>query len=184
MRNLFRKPFLLGLYLSLIPLQDLQAWNEDYRPENIPLQRTVCVRNLSGLSQGENASVRSSRPDEPCAPNEGRFTLVIGTKPKGSLAFVPIKSYDHFTPSWVVTWPPGDDLMNPRLWHFTCFADSDYEILGTPVKKRHFRGEITSPSDLQSCEAAYTMAHTVCNETLGGNEILEECFGTLRLFGD
>ena len=176
---------LMSLLLSFLPLSHLRAWNEDYRPENIPLQRSVCVRKVLGTSPGYNATVRSIRPDEPCAPNEIRYTLVIGSNPKGSLALVPLKSYDEFYPPWVVTWPAREEfLMSPRLWHFTCFANSSSEVLGTVVKKRHFRGEITAPSHHQSCESAYTMANTVCSENLGGNEIMEQCYGIFGLFED
>jgi len=174
--------FFVSLAFLLFPTHPLDAWNEDYRPENIPLQRTVCVHNLSGLSQGTNTSFRSVQPDEPCASNETRYTLVIGTNPKGSLALVSQSLYNNFYPPWVVSWPANEDLMSPRLWHFTCFANSDYEVLGTVLKKHHFRGEITSPTDRQSCEAASTMANTVCRENLGGNEVMEQCFGSLGVF--
>ena len=153
------------------------AWNEDFRPENAPTRRTVCVK------PGPELQVRSVPPDEACLPVETRYTFIVGSQPKGSYAFVPLPFYHNLSPPWVVTWPP-EDQDSPRLWHFTCFSLNPSEVLGTPVPHRIFRGEITAPAKSQSCESAQVMAQKVCTDELGGQEILEQCWGTLKAFDD
>ncbi|MFO1518869.1 MAG: hypothetical protein U1F57_04290 [bacterium] len=173
--NFLLKGGLLALFCLASP--PIKAWNDDYNPDYLPTERTVCVKNLGAAFRDGNASIRSTAPDEPCAENEARFRLVVGTNPKGSFALIPLQNYDKFSPPWVVSWPAGDDWATPRLWHFTCFANTKVDVLGTTSKNRHFRGEITAPSDHQSCESAATMAQQVCSENLGGSEIYEQCSG-------
>ncbi|MBL7685237.1 MAG: hypothetical protein JNK65_04285 [Deltaproteobacteria bacterium] len=173
------------MYVSLFILatisffaSPLYAWNEDYRSDLNPIQRTVCLKNSSNPEKEPITLVRSTQPDEPCSPGEARYRLIVGKNPKGALAFIPLTNMEKLYPPWVVSWP-ADDEFKPRLWHFTCFATSDQEVLGTLSKKRHHRGEITTPADRQSCEAASVMADQVCRDQLGGNELLEQCGGVI-----
>jgi hypothetical protein len=173
-----RKLLLIQLgMLFVIPFK-LFAWNEDYRPESFAVQRTVCLKKASASSK--SSEVRSIPPDEPCEKDEKRYTLVVGTEPKGSYALIPLKYPQDLYPPWVVSWPAGDEFAPDRLWHFTCFEDSGKIILGTQTKDRIYKGEITTRSDVQSCESAYTMASKVCTEEMGGNEIFEQCLGSVR----
>ena len=166
-----------GLALNLP--KTLLAWNDDFLPELTPTRRTVCVEDdLKGGLQ-----VRSVPPDEACEPTEMRYTFVVGTKPKGSYAFIPLPFYKNLYPPWVISWPP-DERDSPSLWHFSCFSVEPAEILGTSVANRTFRGEITAPTRSQSCESAQVMAQKVCTEDLGGQELLEQCWGTLKAFDE
>src|SRR5262245_17784147 len=165
---------LMGGFL-FIPSQ-LYSWNEDYRPESFAAQRTVCLRDLPNSPRTSEG--RSIAPDEPCETGAKRYRLVVGTEPKGSFALIPLKYPQALYPPWVFSWPARDEFAPGRLWHFTCFEDFDKTILGTQTKDRIYKGEITTRSDLQSCESAYTMASKVCTEEMGGTEIFEQCFGT------
>jgi hypothetical protein len=159
----------------LLAVFKLWAWNEDYNPENLSGTRTVCAKNLSLISNGSVVKVRSIPPDEPCATDEKRYSLVMGKEPKGSLAFLPLTSLENVYPPWKVSWPVENHSDHPRLWHFTCLATSQKEILKTSTQERHFRGEITTSAREQSCQSALTMAQSVCMEQWGGNEIFEQC---------
>ncbi len=145
----------------------LLAWNEDYRPDNRPVERTVCGKNIRELSQGLSAFIRSTDPDESCNEDETRLKLIVGTSPKGAVALIPFASPDPSSQPWIVSWPD--------LWHFTCFSTTSGEILGTPIQKKNYRGEVTAPVKYQECASALTMATQVCQQQLGGSQILEQC---------
>lgn len=164
--------FCLGIYSPF-----LFAWNEDFTGSLSSSYRAVCIQNLAGLWKGASVKIRSIPGDEICAPHETRYRWVIGKEPKNSMALIPLKAIQKAHPPWIPSWPSDENSAGPRVWHFTCVGNVEKEFLGTKMKSFTFKGEITAPSQYQSCESAYMMAQSACAEQLGGNDLYEQCSG-------
>ncbi len=174
---LFFKKYILFSFLLLLPTSLLFAWNEDFTATLPSTHRAVCIPELSNLWKGKPVKIRSITADEACQPGEARYRWVIGKEPKNSMALLVLKAIQKAYPPWVPSWPSHENTSGPRVWHFTCVGDVEKELLGTKMKSFTFKGEITAPSQYQSCESAYMMAQGACKEQLGGNDLYEQCSG-------
>ena len=152
------------------------AWNEDYTIPP-PAPRGVCIKNLSDILKNNPVSVRTVSSEEGCNADEIRYQWVFGKEPKGSMALIPMKTVRDTLPPSVPAWPANENASKQRIWHFTCVATVEKQILGTAMKTYVFKGEITASSKYQSCESAYTMAQAACADQMGGNDLYEQCSG-------
>ncbi len=156
--------FLLGLILS----PEAQAWNPDYGYD-LPKQRRMCV-----VHSEDRSSFYAISPSEDCEAPAQRYIVVFSREPQGAMALLPAKTSNAFYPPLVVRWPTEQNPNRVGLWHFTCVAEREQQLLDSSLTLYEYKGELTTNGN-QDCSEAAERLLQYCQDGLQGDKLLESC---------